>query len=162
MACESSETVNRRISIVTPKGKPWCCLSSRSTITTAVRTAEERPTQPLAVIINSPVCPGAISTCRIGTAATRGQVIRMLDGPEGISRSRRFMRSKTPNAKLSDCRRKRKAERERRFRIAAVRRAERRGGSSSPASGSAISCDAANHVCPNNKQDNRAQPKSDN
>jgi hypothetical protein len=38
--------------------------------------------------------------------------------------------------KLSDCRLKRKVERERRVRIAAQRRAEKRGGSSSPASGS--------------------------
>ena len=38
------------------------------------------------------------------------------------------------NAKLSDCRRKRKVERERHTRIASRRRAERRGGSSSPAS----------------------------
>jgi len=43
-----------------------------------------------------------------------------------------------PSAKLSDCRRKRKVERERRVRIVAQRRAERRGGSSSPASGLAI------------------------
>src|ERR1035441_1715021 len=39
-----------------------------------------------------------------------------------------------PNAKLSDCRRKRKAERQRCVRIATTRRAETRGGSSSPAS----------------------------
>jgi len=44
-----------------------------------------------------------------------------------------------PNVKLSDCRRKRKVERERHARIAAKLRAERRGGSSSPASGSQMS-----------------------
>jgi hypothetical protein len=39
------------------------------------------------------------------------------------------------NAKLSNCRQKRKIERERRVRIAAQHQAERRGGRSSPASG---------------------------
>ena len=38
-----------------------------------------------------------------------------------------------PNEKLSDCRRKRKVEREWHVRIVAQRRAESRGGSSSPA-----------------------------
>lgn len=51
----------------------------------------------------------------------------------------------TTNAKLSHSRRKRKAERKRRARMSVPRRAGRRGGSSSPASGSAL---FAYHVIP--------------
>jgi hypothetical protein len=52
------------------------------------------------------------------------------------------------NAELSDRRRKRKVEREQAVRIAAGLRAEGRGGSSSPASGSAMSSSFTPHLLP--------------
>jgi hypothetical protein len=58
------------------------------------------------------------------------------NGEEGLKHadSHRIYITRLPNAKLSDRRRKRKPARERRIRISAQRRAESRGGGSSPAS----------------------------